>query len=121
MNKELVKAALIRVQRTLVEYITSSVPAGFIVTPVMLQNLDARYVLFVFLAWLITGLIQCGVAFFWAIEQGLPEVEVPDEVRSADVIKEPVQHYIDEDAEYDYLRIDENVDEGEEDEVGSED
>lgn len=120
MNKELVKAALIRAQRTLIQYLCATIPAGVTITPSMLMNIDLKYTFYVILAWFLMGVFLVAGTFFMAIETGLPEVQSAEEMRSADAIEQPVVRYTDED-EYDDLRIDEDVDEGEEDEMEQED
>lgn len=76
---DLIKAALIRAGRTAIEYVTGSIPAGFIITPAMLEHLDIKWIQLVFVAWFLTGLVQCGVVFLLAIKTGLPEVDDFDE------------------------------------------
>lgn len=55
-----------------------------------------------------------------SLKFGVPEVQSAEEMRSADAIEQPVVKYADEDG-YDDLRIDDDVDEGEEDEMEQED
>lgn len=75
MNKKWAKAALIRAVKTVCQTLASTLPVGFVVTPVMIQQLDWSAV-YVVLAWLGTGLLS-GVASMLTSLAGLPEV--PDE------------------------------------------
>ena len=70
---DLMAAALERVKRSAIEYVLSSVPAGFVITPAMLQNFEPKTAGFVFLAWFLTGLLNCGIVFLMAYTTGLPE------------------------------------------------
>lgn len=67
------KAAGKRALRTLGQTLASQIPAGFIITPVMIQNANWSY-LDVVIAWLATGLLA-GVASLCTSLAGLPEVE----------------------------------------------
>lgn len=67
------KAALIRAVKTVAQTLAGTLPVGFVITPVMIQNADWNY-LYVFLAWLGTGLVA-GVASILTSLAGLPEVE----------------------------------------------
>ena len=72
-TKALLKAAGIRALRTLVQTLGGTIPAGFAVTPVMIQNANWNY-LHVFLAWLATGIVTAFASFCTALVTGLPEV-----------------------------------------------
>ena len=67
------QAAGIRALRTLGQTLASQIPAGFIITPVMVQNANWSY-LDVAIAWLATGLLA-GVASLCTSLAGLPEVD----------------------------------------------
>lgn len=108
---ELTKAALERAKRTAIEYICSSIPVGTVITPAMIQNFNFNVVKWVVLAWLATGIIQVAGAFFWALQTGVPEVQPAIEATVDDVNDEPAEPYPDED-DYDDLKIDEDVNEG---------
>ena len=107
---ELTKAALERAKRTAIEYICSSIPAGLVVTPTMLQNINVKYCIIVFLAWLITGLLAVGGSFFWGLKSGLPEAQSAIEATEDDIDATPAEPYGDED-DYDDLKIDDEVNE----------
>lgn len=67
------KAALIRAVKTVAQTLAGTLPVGFVITPVMIQNANWSY-LYIFLAWLGTGLVA-GVASILTSLAGLPEVE----------------------------------------------
>jgi hypothetical protein len=68
------KAALIRALRTVAQELATTIPAGLIVTPVMIEKLDTS-VLYIILAWLATGLLGGVVSILTSIATGLPEVD----------------------------------------------
>lgn len=74
INKKWLKAAGIRAIKTVAQTLTSMLPVGFIVTPVMIQNADWT-ILYVVLAWLCTGLFS-GIASLLTSLAGIPEVDV---------------------------------------------
>ena len=73
MNKKWLKAALIRALKTVCQTLASTLPAGYVVTPVMIQELDISLV-YIVLAWLGTGLLS-GVISMLTSLAGLPEVD----------------------------------------------
>ncbi len=79
MTDELVRAAVVRAGRTAIEYVLGSIPAGLVITPVMLQNLDLKWCAYVAAAWFLTGALQCLAAFLAGIKTGLPEAEEDDD------------------------------------------
>ena len=68
------RAALIRAFRTVCQNLASSIPAGIIVTPVMVEALDIT-VFYVLAGWLITGLLGGVCSLLTSVATGLPEVE----------------------------------------------
>lgn len=74
MTEKLIKASLIRALYTVCESLVSTLPAGFVITPVMIQSLDWSF-LYVVLAWIGTAIFAGFCAFVRAIIAGLPEVE----------------------------------------------
>lgn len=74
MSKNFWKAALIRAFRTVCQELATTIPAGLVVTPIMIQQLDIS-VLYVILAWLATALLGGVVSILTSIATGLPEVE----------------------------------------------
>ena len=72
MSKKWWKCAGIRALKTVCQTLASTLPVGFVVTPVMIQNLDWS-MLYVVLAWLGTGVLS-GVVSMLTSLAGLPEV-----------------------------------------------
>lgn len=72
-NNEWWKAAGIRALRTVAQTLASTLPVGFAITPVMVQNANWSY-LYIILAWLGTGLVS-GLASMLTSLAGLPEVK----------------------------------------------
>ena len=105
----LTKAALKRAHRTLIQYLCATIPAGVTITPTMLMNIDLKYTFYVILSWFIMGVFLVAGSFFMAIETGLPEVQPAEEA-----VEMPIVEYKDVES-YDDLRIDDSVDEGEDD------
>lgn len=73
MSKKWWRAAGIRALKTVCQTLASTLPVGFVVTPVMIQQLDWSAV-YVVLAWLGTGVLS-GIASMLTSLAGLPEVE----------------------------------------------
>lgn len=73
MKNELVKASLIRAVRTFIQVLTMSLPAGFVITPAMIQHFD-KGLLWTILAWIATAFLSALQAFLTGIIGGLPEV-----------------------------------------------
>lgn len=73
MDKTLIRASLIRALRSFLQAIVAQVPAGFVVTPAMIQYFKVGY-LYVILAIIINALIYGAVSFATCIIGGLPEV-----------------------------------------------
>lgn len=74
MDKTLIRASLIRALRSFLQAIVAQVPAGFVVTPAMIQYFKVGY-LYVILAIIINALIYGAVSFATCIIGGLPEVK----------------------------------------------
>lgn len=77
MSKKWWRAAGIRALKTVCQTLASTLPVGFVVTPVMIQQLDWSAV-YVVLAWLGTGLLS-GVVSMLTSLAGLPEVDDDDD------------------------------------------
>ena len=73
MSKKWWKAAGIRALKTVCQTLASTLPVGFVVTPVMIQELDYSMV-YIILAWLGTGVLS-GVVSMLTSLAGLPEVQ----------------------------------------------
>lgn len=76
-NAEFWKAALIRALRTICQSLASTLPVGFVVTPVMVQEANWSMV-YVVLAWLATGGLAGLTSLLMSIASGLPEVKEED-------------------------------------------
>lgn len=75
--KKWFRAAGIRALRTVAQSLASTLPVGFIITPVMIQSASWT-LLYVVLAWLATGLLA-GLASLLTSLSGLPQVELEEE------------------------------------------
>lgn len=73
-----IKASLIRAVRTVCQTLASMLPVGAVITPSLLQSLDWGF-LYVFLAWLGTGLLAGVASMLTSIATGLPEVDYVDD------------------------------------------
>ncbi len=72
---DFIKAALIRALRTVCQTLASTLPVGFVITPVMVQDANWSMV-YVVLAWLATGGLAGLASILTSIATGLPEVGV---------------------------------------------
>lgn len=108
---ELIKAAMIRALRTAIDYIIGSIPAGFVVTPAMIENFEPEHARIVVLAWLATGIVTVLVAFLLGIKTGLPEVQSAIEATDEDMEGVEAEPY--DVQNYDDLYIDDEVEDGE--------
>ena len=70
-----IKATLIRAIRSFCECLVSTIPAGVVITPVMVENLNWHFV-YVILAWLGTALFHTFLVVIAAVATGLPEVDL---------------------------------------------
>ena len=77
MTKKWLKAAGIRALKTVAQTLASTLPVGFVITPVMVQDADWS-ILYIVLAWLGTGLLA-GVASLLTSLAGLPELKEESE------------------------------------------
>lgn len=73
-NKEWWDCAIDRAERTIAQSLVSTLPASFAVTPVMLKEADIS-ILYVILAWLLTGFLAGGTSLLTSYFKGIPEVE----------------------------------------------
>ena len=69
-----IRAALIRALRTTCQTLAAMLPAGFVVTPAIIEGLDWS-VLYIIGAWLLTGLFSGLASFLTSMATGLPEAE----------------------------------------------
>lgn len=96
MNKELLKAAWIRAYRSFLQAIVSQIPAGFIITPAMIQYFKISYV-YVILAILCNAALYALTSFITCIVGGLPEVNLASTLEAFDANLEPgINHNVEE-------------------------
>jgi len=97
MNKNnLLKAAWIRAYRSFLQAIVAQIPAGFVITPAMIQYFKIGYI-YVIIAILCNAAIYGFTSFVTCMVGGLPEVNLADTLYALD--NEP--HNEEEDVEDD--------------------
>lgn len=74
MSNHFIKATIIRAIRSFFQSLASNLPAGLVVTPVMLQTLDIN-ILYVIAAYLATALLHSIASVVTSIVTGLPEAD----------------------------------------------
>lgn len=74
MSNHFIKATIIRAIRSFFQSLSSNLPAGLVVTPVMLQTLDIN-ILYVIAAYLATALLHSIASVVTSIATGLPEAD----------------------------------------------
>lgn len=75
MNKDLVKAAWVRAYRSFLQAIVAQIPAGFVITPAMIQYFKISYI-YVILAVICNATLYGLTSFITCIVGGLPEVQL---------------------------------------------
>lgn len=89
-----IKYALIRAVKTTCQELATTIPAGIIITPVMVQHFDISF-LYVAVAWLLTGILGGLASLLTSIATGLPEVKYEQHLHmQAD---EPVDSEVEDD------------------------
>lgn len=83
MNKELVKAAWVRAYRSFLQALITQIPAGFVVTPAMIQYFKISYI-YVILAIIANASLYGLAAFITGIVGGLPEVSLKNTLYALD-------------------------------------
>ena len=73
-TKNFWKAALIRAIRSFTQSLRSTLPAGIVVTPVMVQSFDTKGLIYTAIAYLLTALLNALMSILDAVLTGLPEV-----------------------------------------------
>ena len=75
MNKELLKAAWVRAYRSFFQALVAQIPAGFVITPAMIQYFKIGYI-YVILAVIGNAALYGLASFVTCIVGGLPEVQL---------------------------------------------
>lgn len=75
MNKELLKAAWVRAYRSFLQALVAQIPAGFVITPAMIQYFKVGYI-YVILAVVCNAALYGLASFVTCIVGGLPEVDL---------------------------------------------
>ena len=75
MNKELLKAAWVRAYRSFFQALVAQIPAGFVITPAMIQYFKVGYI-YVILAVIGNAALYGLASFVTCIVGGLPEVQL---------------------------------------------
>lgn len=74
MGKEFWKAAGIRALKTVCQTLVGAIPAGMVITPVMIQEANWSY-LYIIASWVGTALLSGLLSLLTSISKGLPEVK----------------------------------------------
>lgn len=69
-----IKYALIRAIRSFFQSLASNLPAGLVITPVMLQTLDIN-ILYIIAAYIATAMLHGIASLITSIATGLPEAK----------------------------------------------
>ena len=75
MNKELLKAAWVRAYRSFLQAIVAQIPAGFVITPAMIQYFKIGYV-YIIVAIICNAALYGLTSFITCVVGGLPEVQL---------------------------------------------
>lgn len=110
MNKTLLKAAWVRAYRSFFQGIVSQIPAGFAVTPIMIQHFKISYV-YVIIAILCNAALYAFASFVTCMVGGLPEAQLQETLYDLD--NEGDEEYMEE---YDSLEDDEEEEDEESEE-----
>ena len=91
-----IKYALIRAIRSFFQSLASNLPAGLVITPVMLQTLDIN-ILYIIAAYIATAMLHGIASLITSIATGLPEVEYAEHIHMSK--EEPEDAEVDDDEE----------------------
>ena len=83
MNKELVKAAWVRAYRSFFQALVAQIPAGFVITPAMIQYFKVGYI-YVVVAVICNAALYGFASFVTCIVGGLPEVQLANTLYDLD-------------------------------------
>ena len=98
MNKNLLKAAWVRAYRSFLQAIVAQIPAGFVITPAMIEYFKVSY-LYVLLAIIANAALYALASFITCMLGGLPEVEYKQHIYMD--AEEPLDSFIVEEGETD--------------------
>ena len=87
MDKKLLKAAWVRAYRSFFQGIVSQIPAGFVITPAMIQYFKIGYI-YVILAILANAALYSFTCFVTCLIGGLPEVNTLNTLYALDNVPE---------------------------------
>lgn len=113
-----IRATIIRAIRSFFQSLASNLPAGLVVTPVMLQTLDIN-ILYVIAAYLATALLHSIASVVTSIATGLPEADYEEYINMDVEEPDDAEIFEDEDEEAELIMFDEDPDDTEvfEDEI----
>lgn len=83
MNKELLKAAWVRAYRSFLQALVAQIPAGFVITPAMIQYFKIGYI-YVILAVVGNAALYGLASFVTCVVGGLPEVQLTETLYALD-------------------------------------
>lgn len=83
MDKELLKAAWVRAYRSFFQAIVAQIPAGFVITPAMIQYFKVGY-FYVIVAVICNAVLYGFASFVTCIVGGLPEVQLTETLYALD-------------------------------------
>lgn len=98
MNKELLKAAWVRAYRSFLQALVAQIPAGFVITPAMIQYFKIGYI-YVVVAVVCNAALYGLASFITCIVGGLPEVELTNTLYALDNDPEDEDEEFEEDEE----------------------
>ena len=96
MNRELLKAAWVRAYRSFLQAVVAQIPAGFVITPAMIEYFKVSY-LYVVLAIIANAVLYALASFITCMLGGLPEVEYQEHIYMS--AEEPEDSEVFEDGE----------------------
>lgn len=92
------KTALVRAMHTFWQTLAALVPAGIVITPAMIKELDWS-VLYVVAAWLATALIASIFSFIKSMAVGTPEAQLTETLYDLDNEVDPDEEEDEEEVE----------------------
>lgn len=96
MDRELLKAAWVRAYRSFLQAIVAQIPAGFVITPAMIEYFKVSY-LYVLLAIIANAALYALASFITCMLGGLPEVDYQKHIHMD--AEEPLDSFIAEEGD----------------------